>query len=48
MVTVLLLRLLMAWVTQKLIHKGDIASPGVAMLSLYNPSTLMMGELYCC
>lgn len=29
-------------VTQKLIHKGDIASPGVAMLSLYNPSTLMM------
>lgn len=29
-------------VTQKLVHKGDIASPGVAMLSLYNPSTLMM------
>lgn len=29
-------------VTQKLVHKGDIASPGVAMLSLYNPLTLMM------
>ncbi|PSW05602.1 efflux RND transporter periplasmic adaptor subunit [Photobacterium lipolyticum] len=29
-------------ITQKLVNKGDIASPGVAMLSLYNPLTLMM------
>lgn len=29
-------------ITQKLVHRGDIASPGVAMLSLYNPQTLMM------
>ncbi|UXI00130.1 efflux RND transporter periplasmic adaptor subunit [Photobacterium sp. TY1-4] len=29
-------------ITQKLVHQGDIASPGVAMLSLYNPKTLML------
>ncbi|WP_273857176.1 efflux RND transporter periplasmic adaptor subunit [Photobacterium sp. GSS17] len=29
-------------ITQKNVHKGDIASPGVAMLSLYNPQTLML------
>lgn len=29
-------------ITQKHVHQGDIASPGVAMLSLYNPQTLML------
>ncbi|WEM43557.1 efflux RND transporter periplasmic adaptor subunit [Photobacterium sp. DA100] len=29
-------------ITQKLVHRGDIASPGIPMLSLYNPATLMM------